>query len=929
MTEIYCEDEKIFFGGTAIMTNISNINSNNRGLGVQSRIQGRATIDFGQNDIISAIIKQKNATGTVLELSDGQMLNVKGGAVAGQEGDSVFFELAENNSLRQIFPNVDGHDFFTKKASLSNLEELMKQKGYINISDSKMDIKSDMHARIEERARANEAAGRIARNIGRVSGFLHSAAVGELAAQGIDINKLPVQTLSGVVSELETAKAHTEKMVHDELAQKIDQLGSIGNGQISQMLSHEAPLTIDNIYTYKHSGTKPNETKLSNEDLKNLQGAIDRFFEENGLEKTPENMARVQMLLDGDVPLTKENLDKLVFLQDVKGNADLNALLPYAVELDTAGEGIGNLNIYEPENTQKTQADHLKEVIYKYEARLAMTYEATGTLLQNDIDVDLTPQVQALNTLKEQQVELLKALNEIKLDTEAATQKMADAYKALYTLPYTSAYTVAAIAQGNLAPSLLNLENHIATQKYDENATMIRLKYGDTKAKIADQFAPLLQSMGEPTDEHTLRAAKILTANGMDVNPINLARIKDIDAKITDIQNGLHPRIAVKMIAEGLEPATMQIDDILAFINQFKEEYGTSDREQLIKHIVDMDKKNDILPQVRQQMMEIYQSLHKIMRHDGAGIGFAVNAGIELTLQGITDFAKNYDTSRGRNNTINYSAADGVYFAKHMVTEFAMAATPAPLAEFVQKESMREPLPESVQKIKQLAKNEPELDLESVKNAVKELTNTGREPMRALMALGLPVTVANLRNLQSIREKKLEDNLRKLDTDGILSDALPKADFGESLNPAKVNEEMAEKIEQMLEQAINADDTDQIKKIDQMEIVLQNLNFKKQMLENGRDFDFAMNFNGRVTDVKLHLISAEMSVQEGVMTYINLSTAMGDVEGLLNVKNDQVHLTLSASPASLKFLEENKEMLPEGFVVEFKEKNALQKQLSL
>ena len=909
------------------MTNISNINTN-RGLGVQSRMHGRSMAEFGANDIVSAIIKQKNAGGTVLELSDGQMLNVKSGIVTGQEGDSVFFEANDNGTLRQIFPNVDGQDFFSKKASLNNLEELMKQKGYINISDNKMDLKSDMHSRIEERARANEAAARVARNIGRVTGSVHSAAVAELAAQGINIDKLPVQVLSDVVSELESAKASIETRVYDELTQKIDQTTGMGNGQITQMLASEAALTLDNIYMYKHSGTKPLETPLTADDLKNLQGAIDRFFDEAGLEKTPENMARVQMLLNGDVALTKENFDKMVFLQDVKGLTDVDALLPHAVTLDQAGQGLGNLDIYEPAVNQKTETDHMKEVIQKYEAQLAMTYEAAGAMLQSDINVDLTPQIEALNTLKEKQAELLKALKEIKLDTEVATQKMVDSYKALFTLPYASMATIGAVALGDLELKLINLENHIATQKYDENATMISLKYGDTKAKIADQFAPLLESMNQPTDEATLRAAKILTANNMDITPINLAKIKDIDAKIADIQNGLHPRIATMMIKEGLDPATMHVDDLLEFIGKFKEEYGVSDRDQLLKHILEMDKKDDISQDVRKQMMEIYQALHKVMRHDGAGIGYAVNAGIELTLQGLTDFAKNYDSSRGRKNTLNYAATDGVYFAKHAVTEFVTVATPAPLAEFVQKESLKQPLPEATQKIKQLTNNDENLDLERVKNAVKELANTGREPMRTLMALGLPVTLANLRNLQNSRDKKTERDLRELDSGSILSDVLPKADFGDNLDVRAANEELTEKVEQMLEETINADDSGTIKKIDQMEIVLQNLNFKKQMLDAGQNFDFAMNFNGRVTDVKLHVLTDEMSITDGVSSYINLSTAMGEIEGLLNVKNDQIHLTLSASPQSIKFMQENQDIFPENFVINFKEKNALQKQLS-
>ena len=911
--------------------NISTMNVRALGLGGRHNTVmqggGRGPQLGGGNDLISAIIQQKNAQGTVLALNDGQTLNVKSGEVVGEVGDKVFFELAENNggtALRQVFPNVQGQEFLSKQASLSNLEELMNQKGYVHISDGQMDITSDMQSRLEERQRANEAAGRLARNIGRVSGNVHSAAVAQLAAEGINIDKIPVHVLSGVVDELEAAKVNNETRVYDELALRIQGVSGMGDGQITQILSHEDPLTLDNLYIYKHSGAEPAEGYLSKEDLQNLQSAIDRFFAENGIEKNHKNLERVHLLLDNQIPLTKDNFEKLIFLQDVNGNVNLQALLPYAVALDAQGEGLGGLNVYSPEINRESEVNHLKDAIYKHEARLAMSYEASASLAATNIEIDLNPQIEALNTLKEQEAALLTALKEIKIDTEIASQKMVDTYKAMYILPYVGADTVGALAAAALPLSLSNLEQHVAAQKYDENATMVSLKYGDTAAKIAEQFAPLLEELGLPTDKDSLRAAKVLTANKMDITAENLVKIKDVDAKITDIQNHMHPRIAAAMIAEGLNPATMHMDDILSYISNFKEEYGISDREQLLKHILQMDKEGDVDPAVRKQVMEIYQALHKIMRHEGAGIGFAVNAGIELTLQGLTDFAKNYNTSRGKNNTINFTAEDGVYYAKHLVTSFAEAAAPKPLSEFVQKESMKDPLPESVEKIKAFAEKNDALDVERINNAIKELSGTSRADLRALTAMGLSVTLANLRHLQATRDKKLEKDAQGL---GNIA-GLPKSDFAESLNPVQANEQLADQIEEMLENAINSPDTDAIKKIDQMEITLQNLAFKKMLLGSGRDFGFAMNFNGRLTDVQLHLLSDSLSVEEGVTTFVTLSTAMGDVDGLLRIKGEEIELTLAADAGTLNFLRENRDLLPENFNVTFKDKNVLKKQLS-
>ena len=917
------------------MTNI-----NIAGVGIDNARTGRtglgqgggrnASLGFSNgNDLISAIIQQKNASGTVLQLADGQALNVTSGLVIGEVGDAVFFELSDNDAnvstLKQVFPNVQGENFFAKMTSIENLEKLMQNKGYVHISDSKMDIHSDVRARIEDRQQANEAASRLARNIGRISGSVHSAAVAQLAAEGINIDKMPVHMLSGIVAELETAKVNNEAKVGEELSQKIVAVHGMNEGQIAQVLAHEAALTLDNLYAYKHSGAEPMQGYLSQEDFDNLQKAIDRFFEENNIEKSKENLERVRLLLNNEVPLTKENFDKLVFLQDVNGNVDIKALLPYAVQLDAQGD-LGNLDIYEPLQKEADSAKHLKDAIYKHEARLAMSYEAAGAMQNTNIDIDLKPQIEALNALKAQEAQLLAALKELNIANELSAQKIADTFKAIHTLPYMAVATVGSAALAQLDFKLANIEQHIASQKYDENATMVSLKYGDTAVKIAEQFVPLLEDLGLSTDKDSVRAAKVLTANQMDINAENLAKVKDIVAKIDDIQSGLHPRIAAAMIADGLSPASMHIDEILEYIAKFENDYGTSDKEQLLKHILQMDKEGDIDQATRKKLMEIYQALHKILRHDGAGIGFAVNAGIALNLQALTDFAKNYNASRGKNNTINYTAEDGVYYAKHVVTSFAQAAQPKPLAEYMQQNGTREPLPEAVEKLKALAQKGG-LDLESVNSAIKELSDTNRGALRALLSLGLPVTLTNLRHLQDVRNKKTTQNLNDID-DGSIVAKLPKSDLSADFDPAAENAILQEQVEEILENAMDADDTDALKKISSAELALRSLNFKQMMLAGGRDFGFNMNFNERMTDVQLHLLSEGLSVADGVKTYVTLTTAMGEIEGLLSILSEQIQLTLAADAGVLDLLKENRAMLPESFNVVFKEKNVFKKELS-
>jgi hypothetical protein len=333
--------------------------------------------------------------------------------------------------------------------------------------------------------------------------------------------------------------------------------------------------------------------------------------------------------------------------------------------------------------------------------------------------------------------------------------------------------------------------------------------------------------------------------------------------------------------------------------------------------------------------------LNKVSRHGGAGIGFAVNAGIDLTLENLMDFSKNFSLSAAGRNTINYTAQDGVYYAKHLVSSFISSAKPKPLAAFVGQESLSDPLAQSVAKLKEIARKlnadgietmEKELDIERVNAAMKELGSTGREALRSLVALGLPVTIANLKQFKAVKEKRIE---KEVPIEGLL-EALPKSSDIETIEPIKANENLTEHIEDLMDEAFESQTPDSIRKINQMDIILQNLSFRKMLLTNERDFSFAMNFNGRVADVKLHLLSDNINITQGVSVYLSLNTAMGEIEGLLRLKNQGADITLAANNAALFFIKQNKSLLSEMLTemgikdvsFSFVDKNALNKQLS-
>ncbi|MCL2620848.1 MAG: DUF6240 domain-containing protein [Defluviitaleaceae bacterium] len=887
------------------------MNTNNMGLNVrniigQNRMDavqrgGRNPLNFSadNNGLISAIIQQKDANATILAMADGQDLSVASGQVVGNVGDEVFFQQNGENSLKQVFPNINGQNVFGKQLSLQSVQDLMKHSDFARPSEGALDISADLEARLEKRQTAANVANRLARNIGRISGNVHSAAVAQLAAEGINIDKISIPVLDGVVSKLDAAKAHNDARIADEIGQKVAGVSDLSDGQIAQMLANETPITLDNLYIYKHSGAEATGTPMTQADWDGLQEDIARFLQEQGLEKNAENMARVRLILDNQIPLTDENFDKLIFLQDVQGNVDIPSLVDAGAELDYNGRSIGELNVYDP----------VKDAIFKAETRLAMSYEASTALLSSDLEIDLDPQIEALKALKAQEQAITASLKQVNADTDENFQKMADTFKAIHTMPYVSMATYGAMADDMAKFTMSVIEQHITSHKYEENATVANLKYGDTSNKIAEQFAPMLREIGFGDDKYTIRAAKILTANNMDINAENLAKIKDMDAKITDIQTKLHPRVAAQMVAEGLNPAGMHMDEVLEYVEKHTQQYGTADHEQLLENIAKMDRQGDIDPETRNQIMDIYKMLHKISKNNGAGVGYAVNAGVELTLENLLDFSKNFDESKGKNNTLNYATENGVYFAKHLVSSFIASAKPAPMVAFVKQEPLSDTLPQSLEKLEEIAKKElqaeGELDLAKINASIKELSGTGKEALRTLTAMGIPVTLANLRQLKATKDKQLENEINSLDTDETaeLLEILPTSDDIASIDPIATNQAMSDKIEEMIE------NTDDASKITQMDLVMKNLQFRQMLHNSGADFSFGMNFNGRMADVKLHLLNDNVDISTGVNIFMSLNTAMGEVEGFVKMQGNRADISISAEGEGLAFLKANRGIL--------------------
>ncbi|MCL2415231.1 MAG: DUF6240 domain-containing protein [Defluviitaleaceae bacterium] len=890
-------------------------------------------------EMILARIIQKNEQKTTLQVANGMEFSIKAGMVAGEIGDEIAFEVLRNDdgnaALRQIH-NTDENttENLTTQISIQNLQELMVKNDFYDRDLNPLAPENFAENRENLRQKADEIIAKIKRTMSHISN-ISAAALGKIAAAGIDINKIPIDLMDSIVDKLEGATKVDGSEIAKTLDAKLEKLNKISemnDSEIARILYSQAPITLDNLIAARginQSGDYQSaiaKNELSERDWQILKSSVEKFLLKNDAEISEENLDFARWLIEREIPLNHENFGKLIFMSDIEGNLDIDALSELAVMHISNGENLNELEIYNPEYDQKLTGKSLAHQLELAKIRLEMSYEASVNLLNTnfEFEIDLDLQERAIAELQTHEKQFLtNTLEQMGGNSNpAAIEEITQIYQDLRTLPYVTYETFGAIAKKELDFNLGALENHITAQKYESQATVANLKYGDNLSKIADQFAPLLIEMGIDATKANVKAAQILTLNNMEINPENLLAVKTIEAKLSDINKKLTPIIAARMIAEGKNPSRMHMDEILAYIDNFNEEFGSSDNENLFKNILDLDKTGELTPETRQQMMDIYRMLNRIGRNNGAGIGMVLNAKIELTLKNLMDFS-NTATPR---NTKNFTVSDDEYYARHLISSFISAAKPKPLAAFVENNNnnFTEPLEESVTKIQelQISENLENIDTENIKkleNLEKEIRQLNQLPINQIKFLqerGLPLSLDNFRLLKSYMRNSGKSNVSGIfevlsdsgesetaEISQMIQDCNLDEFIKENKTPEQISEEMIDNVEGMLDKSQNAEH------ITKLDILLQNLKFRLNLQSSGYDHSFPVKLNNRLTDVNMYVINKDFDKSDSANVYISLNTALGEVLAGLTIEDNAIKLNLAAQPNVIAFFENNQEYL--------------------
>ncbi|MCL2170685.1 MAG: DUF6240 domain-containing protein, partial [Defluviitaleaceae bacterium] len=381
-----------------MQTNSINFNNNAQVLNGSASRNGAA---FAPGAVLVARIMEKNDMLTSLKTADGLSLNARAGSVSGAIGDEVRFEVvatADGPALRQIMEMKESFaNTAVANADLQSLQDLMSKNDYY---DKYLDERpqSEADRQLEYAIKANEAASRIKRALHRLTN-LDSAIFGQLAAMGLNVDKIPTNFVDSVTGRMDSAISADTAAIVLRLEEMVDVICKIDTNKFARIIQKEGPLTLDDLYSAAHNNAIDTKKPIDDAAWAELVRHVNKFLADNEVEQSAENQDKARFLIERELPLDRENFGKLIFLSDIIANLDMETLVALTVDGVANGDSVGQTVAYEPSLDARLDGRTLSYQLEQAKARLEMSYQAAKNLYNADYPIDFSLQERAIAEL--------------------------------------------------------------------------------------------------------------------------------------------------------------------------------------------------------------------------------------------------------------------------------------------------------------------------------------------------------------------------------------------------------------------------------------------------------------------------------------------------------------------------------------------------
>ncbi|WP_455716439.1 DUF6240 domain-containing protein [Anaerosporobacter sp.] len=563
---------------------------------------------------------------------------------------------------------AEGYDY--KQYELERLERALSR-----IKEQRTEKEQSIEKQIENNKEFKEDVEKIAKNILKTSPYA------EQIIEKLESSNLPI------------TQSNISKLLNGmNLAETIPNLSS---NSFEYLINNELDITIGNVYKASYSAFVKETSALSDQDYEAIQGQIDNVIEEAGFEVNEETRNQARWILDNELPLTKETLNKLDTLITLKDTYSSSKVLDQMIHTmeqgnmveDTVLTKTGNddiekliedvKSITDEAIVQTTKKYDRKEITIELlkkeqeqinitpanvvvaseidikavetkrqleEIRLKMTLESGQKMVSKGISIDTTSLERVIEELRNIEDEYYKnLLKESKMaetseniailrDTTQKVNELKWMPSNLLADTFTSRESVT-IAALHEAGTSCQAKFATANESYETLMTMPRQDMGDSIQKaFKNSMTEILDSLNLEDTVANQRAVRMLGYNGMEITSENITLMKEYDEKVNYLLKNLTPSVTMDFIRENKNPIDIPLDALNQEIKQFKDENGISDEDGYARYLRKLEKQDGITQSERDAYIGIYRLLHNVEKTDGAAIGSLVKSGRDITL---------------------------------------------------------------------------------------------------------------------------------------------------------------------------------------------------------------------------------------------------------------------------------------------------------
>lgn len=460
------------------------------------------------------------------------------------------------------------------------------------------------------------------------------------------------------------------------------------DGAKAYLLQNNMRYTINNVYVAENAGYISKQGVISDSEWEQLEPQVSRIIEEAGYKADDEMLAKGRFLLDNDIEVNKDNLDKLALLDDIQDELTPDKLIEHitaamiegikakdalisnekqpwenaveavgTVENMTAGNimallhsnrqyTLESLKSIELNNIEEKPSSGDRQYLKSYrelmEIKLMMTIESAHIMEKNGISVNTTDISELVDKLREYEAAQLNTDVESgqKAVEVSETMQINTVLLEIENLKNAPAAVIGSVVESDEVPSVRNMSYHAisvssrlmaAGEAYEALSTEVRSDLGDSVSKAVKASASqLLNDMGYEDNEEGRRAVRILAYNNMEITSENVDKVKSIDYSVNELFRNMKPNKVLQMIRNGVNPLETDVTELNDyFINDLTDNQKI---EKYSEFLCRLERQGGIDAGEREQFIGIYSLINTFEKDGMNAIGALITQGLELNM---------------------------------------------------------------------------------------------------------------------------------------------------------------------------------------------------------------------------------------------------------------------------------------------------------